>query len=191
VSGNPNVVDTAEATAPAADANIMSGKKAYVNGALVTGKLGACTGTMNGTRWCDNGNGTVRDMTTGLIWLKDASWGETYPWFSCSTSTVFYRVSTLANGAVLSGTPSTLTDGSAAGDWRMPTKAELVALTSGTEAVLSGTPRAFSAVQGFNYWSSSSNGTYYAWYVNMSNGNVGSNGPNGLDAYVWPVRNGQ
>jgi len=26
-----------------------------------------CSGTPNGTRWCDNGNGTVTDMTTGLV----------------------------------------------------------------------------------------------------------------------------
>ena len=47
------------------------------NGVAIFGVTGAyrgwtCTGTMNGTRWCDNGNGTVRDMTTGLIWLKNS-----------------------------------------------------------------------------------------------------------------------
>jgi hypothetical protein len=144
-----------------------------------------CTGTMNGTRWCDNGNGTVRDMTTGLIWLKDASWGGNYQW----GTTMFDRVSTLANGAVLTGTPATLTDGSAAGDWRMPTKAELVALTTGTEAVLSGTPRAFSGVQGY-YWSGSSDGTLYAWGVVMDDGHVFNFGRDDVN-YVWPVRSGQ
>ena len=33
-----------------------------------------CTGTLDGTRWCHK-NGTVRDMTTGLIWLERADWG--------------------------------------------------------------------------------------------------------------------
>ncbi|MBF0524939.1 MAG: hypothetical protein HQK56_07565 [Deltaproteobacteria bacterium] len=40
----------------------------------------ACNGTLSPQgRWCDNGNGTVTDMSTGLIWLKDASWGGKYP----------------------------------------------------------------------------------------------------------------
>ncbi len=33
-----------------------------------------CIGTLNGTRWCDQGDGTVKDMTTGLVWFKDAGW---------------------------------------------------------------------------------------------------------------------
>ncbi len=32
-----------------------------------------CKGTIVGTRWCDQENGTVKDMTTGLIWLKNAA----------------------------------------------------------------------------------------------------------------------
>ena len=56
------------------DADLAAGN--IKNGVAIFGVTGAyrgwtCTGTMNGTRWCDNGNGTVRDMTTGLIWLKN------------------------------------------------------------------------------------------------------------------------
>jgi hypothetical protein len=39
VSGNANVVDTTETTAPASAADIRSGKNAYVNGTLVNGTL--------------------------------------------------------------------------------------------------------------------------------------------------------
>ncbi len=191
VGGAPNVVDTTEATAPAASVNISAGKKAWVNGASVTGTLyGGCTcsGTMNGTRWCDNGDGTVTDLLGGsagvgkcLVWLKDAGWGGPYPW----DTTMFDKVSTVANG-----TPASLTDGSAAGDWRMPTKAELTALATGTEAVLSGTPRAFSNVQGLNYWSGSSFDSNLAWFVHMYYGAV-SNVYKFINGYVWPVRSGQ
>lgn len=41
-----------------------------------------CSGTLVGTRWCDNGDQTVTDMTTGLVWLKHADWGGTMPWRS-------------------------------------------------------------------------------------------------------------
>ena len=35
-----------------------------------------CEGTLSvGGRWCDQGDGTVKDMTTGLVWLKNAGWG--------------------------------------------------------------------------------------------------------------------
>ena len=35
-----------------------------------------CEGTVSaGGRWCDQGDGTVKDMTTGLVWLKKADWG--------------------------------------------------------------------------------------------------------------------
>jgi hypothetical protein len=187
IAGSSTVMETSTGTSAASD--IKSGKTAFVNGALVTGTLYGgytCSGTMNGTRWCDNGNGTVRDMTTGLIWLKDASWGGTAAW-----AATFDKVSTLANGAVLTGTPATLTDGSAAGDWRMPTIAELLALTTGTEAVKSGTPRAFTSVQDNVYWSSSSFDTALAWNVYMGAGYVYSDGGKGIRYYVWPVRSGQ
>ncbi|MGO4540386.1 hypothetical protein AB4Z33_16790 [Paenibacillus sp. 2TAB19] len=39
VVGNPNVVNTAEATAPATAAQIFTGRKAFVNGAAVTGTM--------------------------------------------------------------------------------------------------------------------------------------------------------
>jgi hypothetical protein len=40
-----------------------------------------CSGTLSsGGRWCDNGNGTVTDMTTGLIWLKNATCGGMKTW---------------------------------------------------------------------------------------------------------------
>lgn len=190
----------ADNTDGATAADVKAGKKFWglrTDGAwgIKSGTLHGgytCTGTMNGTRWCDNGNGTVRDMTTGLIWLKDASWGGSHRWLSCSYTTVFDKVSTLANGAALTGTPATLTDNSAAGDWRMPTKAELVALTTGTEAVLSGTPRAFSAVQDSWYWSSSTDASNSssAWLVRMYDG-YGYYGTKVYDYYVWPVRSGQ
>ena len=50
--------------------DIKSGKKAWVDGTEVTGQLHGgftCSGTMNGTRWCEEGDGTIRDMTIQYI----------------------------------------------------------------------------------------------------------------------------
>ncbi|MBW1813845.1 MAG: hypothetical protein JRJ39_09275 [Deltaproteobacteria bacterium] len=47
----------------------------------VQNKCGPCKGTQStGGRWCDNGDGTVTDMTTCLVWLKYANWGGTRMW---------------------------------------------------------------------------------------------------------------
>jgi hypothetical protein len=143
---------------------------------------------MDGTRWCDNGNGTVRDMTTGLIWLKDANCVAnlggvnktgTLNWDNANT-----WVYGLANGSC------GLTDGSVAGDWFVPSLIELKGAANGTEPVRSGTPRNFSNVQGNVYWSSSSSSTSGAWIVSMDVGFVGNLNKN-FSYYVWPVRSGQ
>lgn len=67
-------------------------------------------------RMFDNGDGTVTDTLTGLIWLKqadciNAAWAE-----------AMAAVSALASGQC------GLTDGSAAGNWRMPNRNEMQSL---------------------------------------------------------------
>jgi hypothetical protein len=152
-----------------------------------------CTGTMNGTRWCDNLDGTVRDMTTGLIWLKKANWGgRVVFWNTVPEGTNANDLaSQMQNGANGAG----LTDGSKLGDWRLPTLAELTALMSGTEAVSSDSAdwRAFVDVQAYGYWSSTAAGLMSpnAWYIRLDNGLRAAVSKSIVTAYVWPVRNGQ
>ena len=126
-----------------------------------------CTGTLTPlARWCDNGNGTIRDMTTGLIWLKKADWGGQKRFWE-STKTVWTahdQAALLHEGSSLAN----LSDGSVVGDWRLPTLTEVKALTSGTEAVSSSNPRGFTGI-GSAYWSSTADSnipTTLAWYVN-------------------------
>ena len=71
---------------------------------------GPCAGT---TRFVDCGNGTVTDTMTGLIWLKRADCFPESNW----------KVALQAAASLKSGDCG-LSDGSSAGDWRLPTKAE-------------------------------------------------------------------
>ncbi len=156
-----------------------------------------CTGTLVGTRWCDNGNQTVTDMTTGLVWLKHADWGETRPWRSpVGYSDAHMRAGILDEGEVvhigIGNYKFILNDGSDLGDWRLPTKTELYNLANGTEAVRSSNMRAFRGVKSWTYWSSS---TFWsgvisdAWVVYMSSGTALYD-EKIYSHYVWPVRGG-
>lgn len=70
-----------------------------------------------GTRFTDNSDGTVTDRLTGLIWLKNAGCFNPVDWTTALTS-----ANQLASGAC------GLTDGSGAGQWRMPNANELESL---------------------------------------------------------------
>ncbi len=167
----------------------------------------ACTGTgqdadikagvaLPTPRFTDNANGTVTDNLTGLIWLKDAGCFDTVSAIAKGTNGATSSLSwpnaltwsnNLANGSC------GLTDGSAAGNWRLPNINELeslIDLQNVSPALPTGHP--FSNVQVNYYWSSSSYAlnTGSAWYVGMGSGYVyGGYKSNGY--YVWPVRAGQ
>ncbi|MBB1127436.1 DUF1566 domain-containing protein, partial [Thiospirillum jenense] len=165
-------------------ANIKKGTVIFgVTGSYETPPCNCTGGTIWGTRWCDNGNGTVTDLlgatvdgkTKGrcLVWLKSAIWGGAKKWEDSTThDDAHTRAGVLASGAAYSD----LSDGSVAGDWRLPTISELRALTTGTQKILSTTAAGpFSVLQSFNYWSSSTEAslTTHAWTVRLGNGSMG------------------
>ncbi len=186
-------------TATANDADLVGGN--IKDGVEILGVTGSytgapcvtCSGTMNGTRWCDNSDGTVTDMLgyngvgKGLVWLKNANWGGKYPfWVNTMNGTNAHDRAAQLTAA---SNPD-LSDGSVEGDWRLPTKSELYALSNGTEPVRTGAMRAFSEVQVFpNYWSSttSTSNMAKARGVDFNWGSEGSFDKN-YSFYVWPVR---
>jgi len=141
-------------------------------------------------RFADNGDGTVTDNLTGLIWLGNANclgfrtWGVA---LSMSNS--------LASG--LCG----LTDGSVAGDWRLPNIRELQSLIDygrANPALPAGHP--FGVVK-TGYWSSTSvTDPIYAWWVFFASGELkpglkiftdpGQMNPPDM-LWIWPVRDRQ
>ena len=92
-----------------------------------------CTGTISsGGRWCDQGNGTVMDMSTCLVWLKKTDWGGLKAWRNSSS----YDDANTRAGQLSAGVlGANLTDESTHGDWRLPTKNELLSIRQGNEPV--------------------------------------------------------
>jgi len=131
-------------------------------------------------RFTDNGDGTVTDNLTGLIWLKDANCFSFRSWYDALSV-----CTELADGEC------ELADGSNAGDWRLPNIKEfqsLIDFSNNTPALPTEHP--FTNVQSV-YWSSTTNvnDTSYAWGVQIISGSVhlGYKPENG---FIWPVRGG-
>ena len=208
-TGTMHSLDEIMAKAPAPDntdgatkAEVANGKKYWslrTDGSggsswgLETGQLyGGCTcsGTLNGTRWCDNGDGTVTDMTTCLVWLQKADWGGRKKWEDCTPHS--HDDAHTRAGILKAADERWLSDGSVLGDWRLPTKTELVGITTGHNYIRSGSMYAFTGVQSNIYWSSTTNAndTSSAWSVWFIYGGAGL-GDKAIAEYVWPVRGGQ
>ena len=149
-------------------------------------------------RFTDIGDGTVTDNLTGLVWLKNAN---------CLDDTLAGGNRSANNGEMSAGNALTwanalasgicgLTDGSQAGDWRVPNRNELQSLIDRSQAnpVLPvGYP--FDNVQLNGYWTSSAllpapGATgLMIWFVYLGDGVVNIDLSIGLDNnYVWPVR---
>lgn len=160
-------------------------------------------------RFTDNGDGTVRDDLTGLIWLADAGCAATVGGIVKTTTLTWADALTWANA--LEEGHCGLTDGSVAGKWRLPNLRELQSLVHygftspalpnrvGTGHCDPGAPSecAFSGVgvsgSSTVYWTSSTTAASQdlAWIVVMSNGLINGVLKTGAPRQVWPVRGGQ
>ncbi|MBF0524022.1 MAG: DUF1566 domain-containing protein [Deltaproteobacteria bacterium] len=134
-------------------------------------------------RFTDNTDGTVTDNLTGLIWLKNSYCLGTQLW-----SDALGAANGLASGSC------GLSDGSHAGDWRLPNITEMFSLTDGSQynpALPAGHP--FTGVHsGGGYWTSTTNAylTSAAWVVYIYDGGVAMFSK-AANSYFWPVRGGQ
>jgi hypothetical protein len=139
-------------------------------------------GTSVDPRFTDSGDGTATDNLTGLIWLKRADCFPLGGWNDALSQ---------ANG-LASGTCG-LTDGSVAGDWRLPNVRELMSLIEyGRPFPALPTGHPFTGVQNDYYWASTTSVAdqeRHAWGVHAS-GEVWYATKSGV-RLVWPVRGGQ
>ncbi len=138
-------------------------------------------------RFADNGNSTITDNLTGLIWTKDANapgpaaccpgtkktWQEALDYVAClnSNSCLGYN------------------------DWRLPNINELRSLinTDVPDSSVWLNTQGFINARSFDYWSSSTDAgsTNRAWSIGMGYGFVYSYSKAAYSYYVWPVRGGR
>lgn len=132
-------------------------------------------------RFHDNGNGTVTDNLTGLIWLKDATCRAEMLW-----DEALKAANTLETGQC------GLADDSVPGDWRLPNVLELeslIDLSNIDPALPAGHP--FTDVKG-GFWTSTTNAYHpvRARYIDIRQGTVNGSEKNVGTFYAWPVRGG-
>ena len=139
-------------------------------------------------RFMNNGDGTVTDNLTGLIWTQDAgtptvgsctggytTWQNALNYVTCLNSMNYLGYS----------------------DWHLPNINELESLINAGEPNPATwlNSQGFTNVQSSRYWSSSSHAFDKdgAWIVYMWHGGFGSGNKGGIGGYfyVWPVRSGQ
>jgi hypothetical protein len=139
--------------------------------------------------YIDNGNGTVTDNNTGLIWQK-CSMGQTSDAHCGGTASV-YAGDQAATGC---GSLNTSNFGGH-NDWRLPAKKELTTIVDYSVTGTGPTIDAFffPGTQQFYYWSSTAyfHDPGYAWYADFTNGNISINPKSGNNYYVRCVRGGQ
>ena len=134
-------------------------------------------------RFTDNGDGTVADNLTDLVWMKNADAFGTCYW----TQALVY-CNSLSNGMY------GLSDGSVAGDWRLPNKRELESLID-----LSQNHPCLPAGHSFTnwqadfeyYWTASTfhSDTLYAWILEIEDGTLSVDDRETSDYnHVWPCR---
>ena len=140
--------------------------------------------TVTAPRFVDQADGTVLDTLTGLTWLKDAGCLGNGDW-----ATALAQVHQLASS--MCG----LSDGSSAGQWRLPNLNELASLVDDGQfnpALPAGHP--FANVANATYWTST---TYFglateAWAVRMSDGRFINDGTINIKSSqipaIWAVR---
>jgi hypothetical protein len=78
-------------------------------------------------RFSDNSNGTVTDNLTGLIWLKNANCTDTVGSITKASGYLAWANALTWSNNLASGKCG-LSDGSVAGQWRLPDRKELLSL---------------------------------------------------------------
>jgi hypothetical protein len=153
-----------------------------------------------GSRFTNNGNGTVTDNLSGLIWLRNAMCTETVGSIGNPNGALNWSDALKWTHSLASGNCG-LSDGSKANDWRLPNVKELQSLidfgqdtADGAYALPAGHPFQFLSTFYSNpqgYWASTAdfNNITFVWEVDIASGQTGSD-PYTINHYIWPVKGG-
>lgn len=141
--------------------------------------------TINPPSYINNGNGTVKDSVTGLMWQREDD-NQTYNWYQATGTyhATYNPSSENVCGALVLGGYS---------DWRLPDPFELMGIVSYGlfDPAIDNT--AFPNTNSSNYWSSTTYASepIYAWLVDFFTGSLGFTDKFRSFMYVRCVRGGQ
>jgi hypothetical protein len=137
-------------------------------------------------RFIDNKNGTVTDSLTGLIWLKNTQCFGRTDWEGAQRA-----AESLRDGDCGPDPALILSDGSSAGDWRLPTMKELCALIDYSRRNPALPPdQLFSNFPPGYYWSATvlDHHPAMAWIVYFESGTTCYDDIKNHAGHIWPVR---
>lgn len=141
-------------------------------------------------RFTDNGDGTVTDNLTGLIWLQDGNCPATDMGWQAALTWIASTLNAGGTGCT-NYSPGTFTD------WRLPNIKELLSLadlSQSSPALPSGHPfvNVLTGTSNENYWSSSSPSGFPASVFSLwiGFGGTGTRDKDTESHYVWAVRGG-
>ena len=137
-------------------------------------------------RFMDNKDGTVTDNLTGLIWPKNTKCFKMMDW-----ENAILAAKSLKDGDCGPDSALILSDGSSAGDWRLPSMNELCILIDYSRrnpALPNG--HMFSDFPTGYYWSATTLDSHpgMAWIVYMESGTTCYDDIKNHAGHIWPVR---
>lgn len=148
-------------------------KKQLVTVGMMLNKKKSALNNNQEATFIDNGDGTILDRRTNLVWLKDAN--------PAHTAMEWKDALEFCKNFSASGSR----------DWRLPSRAELNSLVKGIDR---SQVQEYLSEAGFLnvrswYWSSTVY-SIYVWSMNVEHGSEGFNFRTSFN-YVWPVRAGK
>jgi len=139
-------------------------------------------------RFIDNGNGTLTDYLTGLIWLKDADCLGTATWEDALDNVADFNQNPESYSCTDYDTENLQND------WRAPNINEIESLVNAQvdNNAIWLNAQGFVDVTPVWHWSSSTpTTTYRRWTINMEVGQTSRSYGTGWPFPMWPVRGGQ
>lgn len=148
-----------------------------------------CTGAgVVWSRFVDNGDGTVTDNATGLMWTKNANHGA-MSWGAALSYCDNLETNGYSDWRLPSVNKTDGNNGGAMGDAELDTVGRPNGVPTASPFTMPGSP--FTNVQTGYYWSRTGHEVYgpsgFPWYMTMSTGAMNYD-PRPNTAIVWPVR---